>query len=386
MEGKHILKICAAIFALYLCVYYWPAVSGLLGVMLGAFKPVFIGLALAYLLNILLSFYERHFFTNSENRKVQKIRRPVCLILAVATLLAVLALIMRLILPQLLSCIKLLAAEIPIAASRLLEQLKHTELLSNAVIDPITSIDWPSKIGEILGTVTSGLTNVMGGVLSIASSVFSGVATAFLSFIFAVYFLLDKDKLCSQCKRLLQRYLGTVKYEKIHLLFWDIHDCFHRFVVGQCTEAVILGALCAGGMLLLNLPNAWMIGALTTVCALVPIVGAFISGGIGAFLIFMESPMQALIFLIFIIILQQVEGDLIYPRIVGSSVGLPGVWVLTAVTVGGGIFGILGMLFSVPLAAAIYRFLKNDLNQPTNNSDHTSVVKVRRKSRILGEK
>ena len=138
-------------------------------------------------------------------------------------------------------------------------------------------------------------------------------------------------------------------------------DCFHRFLVGQCTEAAILGVLCALGMLVLGLPHPWMIGALTAFMALIPIVGALLSGVIGAFLILMESPVQALVFIIFTIVLQQLEGDLIYPHVVGSSIQLPGIWVLAAVTVGGGAFGILGMFVGVPLAATAYRLLRNDV-------------------------
>ena len=138
-------------------------------------------------------------------------------------------------------------------------------------------------------------------------------------------------------------------------------DCFHRFLVGQCTEAVVLGVLCALGMFALQLPYALMIGALTAFMALIPIVGALLSGAVGAFLILMVSPVQALIFLIFIVVLQQLEGDLIYPHVVGSSIQLPGIWVLAAVTVGGGAFGIAGMFVGVPLAAVAYRLLRNDV-------------------------
>lgn len=143
-----------------------------------------------------------------------------------------------------------------------------------------------------------------------------------------------------------------------------LNDCFHRFIVGQCTEAVILGALCTTGMMLLGLPYATMVGALIAFTALIPVVGAFIGGGVGAFVILMESPIQALIFLVFLVILQQVEGNLIYPRVVGTSIGLPGIWVLAVVTIGGGVFGIPGMLLGVPLAAAAYRLLREDINRP----------------------
>ena len=141
------------------------------------------------------------------------------------------------------------------------------------------------------------------------------------------------------------------------------NDCFHKFIVGQCTEAVILGSLCMVGMLVLRLPYAPMIGALVAFTALIPIVGAFIGAGVGAFLILMVSPSKAVIFLVFIIVLQQIEGNLIYPRVVGSSMGLPGIWVLAAVTVGGGVMGIPGMMIGVPLMAVIYKLVKENINE-----------------------
>lgn len=158
------------------------------------------------------------------------------------------------------------------------------------------------------------------------------------------------------------RYLKEKYRNRLTYFLSTLNDCFHRFIVGQCTEAVILGTLCALGMTLLRLPYALMIGVLTAFTALIPILGAYIGGGIGALLILTESPTQALIFLVFIIVLQQLEGDLIYPHVVGSSIQLPGIWVFVAVTIGGGVFGIIGMLAGVPLAACCYRLIRNDVN------------------------
>lgn len=155
-------------------------------------------------------------------------------------------------------------------------------------------------------------------------------------------------------------------------------ESFHRFIVGQCTEAVILGTLCTIGMLLLGLPYAPMVGATVAFTALIPIVGAWIGGGVGAFLILTESPVQAVVFIVFLILLQQLEGNLIYPRVVGSSIGLPGIWVLAAVTIGGGVFGIPGMLIGVPLAAACYRLLREQVNQPGDASTASPNVQMQR--------
>lgn len=246
---------------------------------------------------------------------------------------------------------------------QLITRLEEFDILSDDVVDKLASIDWQTKIEENIKTIFSGIGNIVEIIITTVTSVISGVTTAFLAIIFSIYILLGKDKLGSQCKRLMNRYLSENKCQKINYGLSVFNGSFHRFIVGQCTEAVILGVLCAIGMLILRLPYAPMIGAVVGFTSLIPIVGAFIGGAVGAFLIFMQSPTQALIFIVFLIILQQIEGDLIYPHVVGSSIGLPGIWVLAAVTIGGGVFGIWGMLLAVPIAAAIYTLVKNDLNK-----------------------
>ena len=150
--------------------------------------------------------------------------------------------------------------------------------------------------------------------------------------------------------------------ERIKHALSVMNQCFRRYIVGQVTEALILGALCTIGMLILQIPYASVIGALVTFMALIPIMGAYISAIVGSIIIFTVSPVKALVFLIFIVILQQVEGNVIYPKVVGTSLGLPGLWVLAAVTVGGGLFGIPGMILGVPLTATLYTLIKEKLN------------------------
>ncbi|MCI8632339.1 MAG: AI-2E family transporter [Lachnospiraceae bacterium] len=362
-ETKTIITVSAAVFILYLCIHYWPNVSAILGTVLAALMPLFIGGIFAYLINILMSFYERSFFPRSKKKFICRSRRAICLILAILSLIALTALITSLIVPQLVSCIKLLVAEIPIAIQNIISYLEQTNILSEELMQKLSAINFQSEIRQIAATVFSGIGSILDLFAKFISSFISGVTTTFLALVFAIYLLLSKDKLTVQITRLAKRYLKENHCLKLSYVLSVANDCFHRFVVGQCIDAVILGALCTVGMLLLRLPYALMIGAVIAFTALIPIVGAFLGGAIGAFLIFMQSPVQALIFLIFLIILQQLEGDLIYPRVVGSSIGLPGIWVLAAVTVGGGVFGILGMLIGVPIAATVYRLLKNDLEQ-----------------------
>ena len=201
----------------------------------------------------------------------------------------------------------------------------------------------------------------MGSVISLFSSLVSTLFTLVISFIFSIYLLLGKERLKRQGELLLRTYLSPRLHDGVMYFLCTLHSCFRRFLVGQCTEAVILGLLCMGGMALFRFPYATMVGTLIGFTALIPVAGAYIGAAVGAFMIFTISPLKALLFLLFIAILQQVEGNLIYPKVVGSSIGLPGIWVLAAVTVGGGILGIFGMLLAVPLSAAFYQMLRHDV-------------------------
>ncbi len=361
IETRTCVRVGVSILLLYLCIHYWPTVANLLSTAVGAASPLLIGCAVAYIINILMAFYEKHYFPRSGRPLVCKSRRPVCLLAAFVTLVAMIALVIVLIVPQLTACVQLLLAELPNALRTLVSWLERLNILPEDIVSFLEEIDWKSRINQIVSLLTSGISNVLGAAVGVLSSVFSGVVSALLSLIFAVYLLLGRDRLARQCDRLLKRYLRESWYARLRYVTDILNDCFHRYIVGQCTEAVILGLLCALGMWILRLPYAAMIGALIAFTALIPVAGAYIGGAVGAFMILTVSPVKAVIFVVFLVILQQVEGNLIYPRVVGSSMGLPGIWVLAAVTIGGGMLGIAGMLLGVPLAAAVYRILKNDL-------------------------
>lgn len=360
---KTLFKIGISVFLLFLCIYHWPAFFKFILTVLGAASPLIVGCALAFILNILMGFYEKHYFKKSKKILLQKSRRPVCLILAILTLLAIITVVISLVLPQLISCVKHIISVLPSAINNVIKALSKSEYISKDLIATLSSIDWRSKIGEIANTLFSGLGSVVDVVVSTITSVFTGVVTAFIGIIFAAYLLLQKETLARQGDKLMQRYLKESVMNKIKYVLSILNDCFRRYIIGQCTEAVILGVLCTLGMLILGLPYATMIGAFIAFTALIPIAGAYIGAGVGAFMIVMVSPVKALVFLIFIVVLQQLEGNLIYPRVVGSSIGLPGIWVLAAITIGGGVMGVGGMLLGVPLAATIYRIIKNDVNK-----------------------
>lgn len=361
-ETKLIIKIAVAVFALFLLIHYWSGISSFLGKGLTAVLPLIIGVIIAFPLNILMSFYERHFLPKSTKESIQKARTPLCLVFAIISLIAIIAIVVALVVPQLVSCIKLLVMEIPGAIETLTKQLEKFHISTPQILEKLSSLDWQTSLKNASETIFSGMGNIFNVVITTVSSVVSGITVIVVAFIFAIYLLLGKHKHTLQCDRLMKRFIREDIYEKIKYVLSVFNDSFRKFIVGQCTEALILGGLCTVGMLILRLPYAPMVGAVISFTALIPVVGAFIGGGIGVFLILTQSPTKALIFLIFLIILQQIEGNLIYPKVVGSSMGLPAIWVLAAVTIGGGVGGIFGMLIGVPLAGAIYRLIKEYLN------------------------
>ncbi len=362
-DVKSLLKLGIGIFVLYLTIHYWPNLAGFLLTIAAAALPLLIGCVIAYLVNILMSFYERLYFPRSTRTLVTKSRRIVCMTAAIVSMLAIVAVVVWLILPEFIDCILLIVNILPGAIEKALAYVESWEILPEDIFNLLESINWKSQIGQIVTTVTSGVGSVMGTVIKAVSTVFSGIVTALLAVIFALYLLLGKETLAGQCKRVLHRYLPEKGYAKTMYFLDILNDSFHKFIVGQCLEAVVLGLLCTVGMLIFRFPYATMIGALVAFTALIPVAGAYIGAGVGAFMILTVSPMKAVFFLIFIVVLQQLEGNIIYPRVVGSSIGLPGIWVLAAVTIGGGILGVAGMLFGVPLAAALYRILRDDLKK-----------------------
>lgn len=358
---KDCLKLCGSVFLLYLCVHYWQTAADLVKLVLGAATPMLIGCAIAYVVNILMSFYEDRLWPKKCGL-LSKAKRPVCMLLAFVTLVAVVALVIGLIVPQLGDCVRLIAAEFPGFVNDVLDLVDEYDLISDELIASLEAIDWKNVLSQVFNVVKSGIGSVMDVVVSTVSSVFSGIVTALVAQIFSIYLLSGKERLGAQFHRAARRYLSGKWYEKLCYLLYVVDDCFHRYIVGQCIEAVILGSLCAIGMALLQLPYATMVGALVAFTALIPVAGAYIGAAVGAFMILTVDPIKAVIFLVFLVVLQQFEGNVIYPRVVGSSMGLPGIWVLTAVTIGGGIMGIAGMLLGVPLAAAGYRILRDDVN------------------------
>ena len=352
MKKHNQLSIPAYLFlgaALILAIRYFDVLIGAAARLWSIAFPLVLGGVLAYILNIVLRKLERIWFPHSTNKAVKAAKRPVCILLSLLLILAVFFLILLLVVPEMVRAVMLVGQNIPGMVERGLDWLAARGITSaeNARRLEELQIDW-KKIGE---NVWHYLQTGLGGVLSSTVSVVSGAVGGFVNFmvalIFAFYILGGKERLGRQGKRVARAYLKPAWAAKAKRVLTTLDETFSSFIVGQVTEALILGTLCTLGMLL---------------CPLIPIVGAYLGAAVGAFMILTQSPLQALLFLLFIVVLQQLEGNLIYPRVVGSSIGLPGIWVLAAVTVGGGLLGIPGMLLGVPLAASFYKLLAQDVD------------------------
>lgn len=363
-KQKDIIVIIAVFL---LCIRYWDDMIRLLGMGLQASAPLLVGCGMAYVLNILMGFYEKLYPAKIGKINTEKVKRPICIVLALISLVLIILFICVLIIPELVSCIKLLVKEIPVVWKTIEKNLRDNpqiweylnQLGEKMDFDPTNIDGMISKVASVLG---AGLGGAMNTIFSVVSSVFSGLVTMLVAFVFAIYLLVGKEKLASHGDKILQVYIPKW-YGNIRYVLQILNRSFRSFIVGQCTEAVILGVLCIVGMLIFQFPYATMVGTLIGFTALIPVAGAYVGGGVGAFMIFTVSPIKAVLFIVFLVVLQQLEGNLIYPRVVGSSIGLPGIWVLAAVTIGGSILGIAGMLLGVPLVAAIYQLLKNDVNR-----------------------
>lgn len=364
LTWKKCLMVGVSAFVLFLAIYYWESIAGLISIALSAAVPIIVGFAIAYVLNILMSFYERYYFPKAKKRKfVDKTRRPVCLVCAILTMIGIVALVVLLVVPELVSCIEFLISEIPPLIGELLEKEWVQQLLPEDLLSDLSKMNWSEHISSIVSTLASGLGDAVSVLFSAISSVISVIITGFITIIFSIYILSGRDTLRRQSIRLMNCYLPQKTTDKVMHIFSVANDRFRGYIVGQFTEAIILGILCAVGMLIFGFPYAGMIGTLVGFTALIPVAGAYIGAGVGAIMMLTDSPLKALLFIVFIVVLQQLEGNLIYPKVVGDSIGLPAIWVLAAVTVGGGLMGILGMVIGVPVTAVIYQLLREDMQR-----------------------
>lgn len=358
---RMILKYLMIIIVLVFVVVYHSQIFGWINNLIGVISPLIFGVALAYILNILMEKFEKWYFPNKEDKWVKVTRRPISILLSIVVVIIVLLFILNLVVPQLVSVVEQVIAILPQAANNLRNWVLENEEIFPPLADFVDQLDvnWQNIVQRTLNIVNDVTGSFINTAFSTVTSVFSIVINLFLSLMIAIYLLVSKESLLKNFDLVFETYLPLKYYRRLKYISGVFNDSFRSFITVEVIEAAILGAMVTVGMLIFRFPYATMIGALTGVTAIIPILGAYLSGGVGFILILMHSPIQALLFIVFIVVTQQIEGNLIYPRVVGSSIGLPGLWVLVAVTIGGGVMGVSGMLLAVPTASALYRMLKD---------------------------
>ena len=357
------------VFTALLVVALWKfdVVLGVLKTIGQIIFPFILGGAIVFVINVPMSFLEKKIFENikKENKAARKLARPVSLLLTIVLVVGVIALVMIGVIPQLTKTMGSLMINI----TDFIPQIKiwirdffHDNreimnLVDQVQFKPDQAIRWGISL---LG---NGAGNMMNTTVSAVGSVVSGLATFFIAFSFACYVLFQKEKLHVQVRKVLFAFLPKQKADAFLKVCSLTYRTFANFLTGQCLEAVILGCMFVVTLSILRMPYALLIGVLIAFTALIPIFGAFIGCAVGSFLIFMVSPKQAILFIIVFLVLQQIEGNLIYPHVVGESVGLPSIWVLAAVTIGGNLMGIVGMLVFIPLLSVVYTIFRKVVYQ-----------------------
>ena len=350
-----------------LILFNWALDNGrlltdLLRTVLGILAPFLIGLVIAFVINVPMRALERLLRRIPGMQTRHKLLRSASFLATLVLFVAGLTLATRIVLPELGGTISALGKQIPAFFTRMQQQAKQLEDWVPHLREYIAELqlDWKEIAERVMGFLQTGATSLLGSTMTIATSVFSGVFNTFMGFIFAVYILFGKEKLKVQARRVLYAWMPVPRADRFIYIADLTEQTFSRFLTGQCLEAMILGMMFFVSMTLLRFPYAMLVAMLVAITALIPMFGAFIGCFIGAFLILVVNPMQAFWFVLLFMLLQQIEGNLIYPRVVGSSIGLPAMWVMVAVTVGGSTMGILGMLLMVPAASVIYALAREN--------------------------
>ena len=394
---KQIIKIVVIAIVLLVALLNIEPVWNIFKTFLSILSPFIWGLAIAFILNIFMRFYEEKLFkTNAKtyNKSTKKssisaikeidkkesvkskniktenvqnasskqgIKRALSITLSIITIVAVITIILLLIIPQFVEIIKNLIINMP----SYLESLKTWAIDLTERVPEINNFIQNIQIDT--EALKEGVMNISKDVLDVTinqvSGLVGGIVNFFIAVVFAVYILANKEGLKVQAKEFIYARVTKERADYILKVSRLARDSFRSFLTGQAKEAVILGVLCTLGMLILGIPYAGPVGALTALTAFIPIVGAFIGGFVGAILIVAVDPIKALIFIIFIIVLQQIEGNLIYPHVVGKNIGLPSIWVLVAITIGGSLFGIMGMIVGLPILSIIYAIVTENTNK-----------------------
>ena len=346
----------------------YEAVFGLIRFLGSVIFPFALGGAIAFVLNVPMHYLEEKIFgkAKKENKKwAVKLARPLSFILTLLLVIGVIAVVILVVVPELGNTIMNLGKTLQEFVPRVQDFAVKVFQENEEITDWIRGMefDWDKILNQAVDFLKNGAGSVLGSTVEVAMSVVSGVATFFIAFVFSCYVLLQKEKLNVQVRKLMTAFMPE-DWKNICLAFASVtYKSFSSFLAGQCLEAVILGCMFFVVLTLFKMPYVLLISVLIAFTALIPLFGAFIGCGVGAFLIFMVNPTQALIFVIVFLVLQQIEGNFIYPHVVGNSVGLPSIWVLVAVSVGGSLMGLVGMLIFIPLVSVVYTILRGIVNR-----------------------
>lgn len=361
------ITIGAVLILIYLALNNITGILGTISYLAGLIMPFIVGGVIAFIFNVPMKAIEKNikkFVDKKCKKQHNKLVRVLAYFLTLIIIIAVIAGVLLIVVPELVNTIADLISQVPVAFNKLLAWLQ-TMLASYPEYEEklnSISINWDSVLANMMNFLSIGTKGIINGGIGAISGLFSGITNFFIGFVFSVYVLFQKEKLASQCKKLLYVMVSERRADQIVEILRLTNTTFSNFLSGQCLEACILGALFVITLSILRMPYALLIGIIIGVTALVPIVGAFIGCAVGVVLIMMTSPLKALIFIAIFLILQQIEGNLIYPHVVGNSVGLPGMWVLVAVTIGGNLFGIMGMLTFIPISSVCYALLRTFVN------------------------
>lgn len=355
---RSFIKLSVIVGAVLAIVWYLPEVIRFVGIVFSYLIPFIIGLSIAFVLNVLMKIIEEKIIIRL---KLGKYQRMVAFLLTLGTMIMAVVILVLLIIPEMRSTFSIVSQNFPSFLKRIEGWLSTLRINDLGLSD--LEINWENIMETAYNFITKGSGEFFSATWGITSSILGILINIVLGLVFSIYILFQKETLGRQTRKLLHAFLSEDVAESILEVGALANDVFSKFIKGQFFEALIIGILCFLGMTILSMPYAVAISALVGFTALIPVIGAFVGTGIGVFLIIMVSPIKALWFVIFIVVLQQIESNLIYPRVVGTSVGLPGVWVLLAVTVGAAAFGILGILIAVPISSVLYSLLRRAVDR-----------------------
>lgn len=331
-------------------------------------SPITLGLCLAFVLNIIMNLFEKKilsFMKRSRSPFVRKLCRPLSLIITFAAGFGVIALVLVIIVPQMVDAVDMVITKLPGYANDFFLWAEKMLSDNNISVETIANweMDWKSMVNKILDFAQKSSATIVDSTITFTSSIISGSFDVIMAIIISIYVLIKKERILDICKKAVTAYMPEKARKKIFKIGALSYKAFAQFIKGQGIEACILGTLCFIGMKIFKFPYAGTVGVLVGITALIPIFGAWIGGGLSAFLILMVNPMKALLFIIYLLILQQIENNLIYPRVVGESIGLPGLLVLIAVIIGNSLTGVTGILVSVPLCSILYTLFKEGIDK-----------------------